>query len=233
METKEQTNATQYVLYCRVSTKRQGLGLEAQRQIAHTYATNHNAEIIAEYSEKESAKHSNNANRVELTKAIEVCKKNNCCLLIAKLDRLSRSVEFLFSLQNSGVQFVACDMPQFNTLTLAIFSGLAQYEREMISDRTKRALNVLKQKGVKLGANNGNSHKFNDADRAKAYQGNTDRANNNPNSKKAYYFAIAKRNEGATLQQIADYLNAEQYETASGRGIWKAMQVSRLLQRFA
>jgi len=72
-------------------------------------------------------------------------------LIIAKLDRLSRNVRFLFDLRESGVAFVALDMPDLNTLTLAVMAGAAQWEREQISARTRAALQAAKARGVRLG----------------------------------------------------------------------------------
>ena len=74
--------------------------------------------------------------------------------MIAKLDRLSRNVEFLFHIKNSGVDIHCVDLPQLNTLTLGIYATLAQHERELIGQRTKAALQAKKARGVKLGAPN-------------------------------------------------------------------------------
>ena len=83
-----------------------------------------------------------------------MCKKENATLIIAKLDRLSRKVSFLFNLRDSGINFIALDCPDFNTLSLGIFASLAQSERELISQRTKLALAEKKKKGFKLGRPN-------------------------------------------------------------------------------
>lgn len=69
-----------FVAYYRVSTKRQGLGLDAQRATARQYASARDAEIIAEYSEKESGKNENLQNRHELFAALDLCRKTGACL---------------------------------------------------------------------------------------------------------------------------------------------------------
>src|SRR5262245_21305912 len=102
-----------FVAYYRVSTARQGrsgLGLEAQKAAVLAFI-NDNAELVAEFTEVESAKH---ADREELKKAIAACKKHKAKLVIAKLDRLSRNLAFIATLMESGVEFVAVDMPEAN-----------------------------------------------------------------------------------------------------------------------
>lgn len=116
-----------YILYTRTSTNKQDLGIEAQQERAHQFAQSTGAEILEEFSEQESGKHND---RPELTKAILKCKKTGATLLISKLDRLSRSQAFLVNLKEGGINFRALDLPELNTLTLGIFSGLAQHERE-------------------------------------------------------------------------------------------------------
>ena len=90
-------------------------------------------------------------NRPELAKALQHCRNTGATLVIAKLDRLSRDLHFISSLQKAGAEFIACDMPSANKFTVHIFAALAEHEREMISQRIKAALAALKARGVKLG----------------------------------------------------------------------------------
>lgn len=136
-----------FVIYIRVSTQRQGqsgLGLEAQTKICNEFITQHNGKCIAMFKDIESGK---SRTRQGLWSAIDYCKTNNCPLVIAKLDRLARDVEFTFKVINSGVEIHFCDMPMVNTMILGVFASVAQYERELISTRTKMALDAKKARG--------------------------------------------------------------------------------------
>lgn len=140
----------QYVAYYRVSTQKQSIGLDAQR----TMVENHLKDIVpmAEFQEKESGKC--DKNRPELQKAMKLCKKEGATLIIATLSRLSRDLHFITSLSKAKIRFVCCDMPGANSLTINLMGALAQFEREQISDRTKRALAEVKKGGKKLGIHN-------------------------------------------------------------------------------
>ncbi|MES2846564.1 MAG: recombinase family protein [Pseudomonadota bacterium] len=143
------------VAYERVSTARQGtsgLGLEAQRRVIEDFAASRGAEVLARFTEVESGR---KADRPELLKALHLAKVTGATLVIAKLDRLSRNAAFLLALRDSGVRFVAVDMPEANDLTVGIMALVAQAEREAISRRTKEALAVAKARGMKLGNPNG------------------------------------------------------------------------------
>lgn len=122
-----------YVLYLRVSTDKQGksrLGLDAQQTMAAQYMDH----VIATYTEVESGKKDD---RPELDKALAHCKREGAAILIAKLDRLSRSVSFLFRLRDSGVEIEAADMPGMGTLEFGIRAVFAQHEREKLVDARK------------------------------------------------------------------------------------------------
>jgi DNA invertase Pin-like site-specific DNA recombinase len=211
----EMTNR-QFVLYLRVSTARQGasgLGLEAQRALVAPYERH----IIATYQDVESGKR---ADRPNLARALEHCKRENACLLIAKVDRLSRDVEFLFKIKNSGVDILAADAPHMGTLEWGIRAVFAQHEREEISRRTKAALAAAKARGVKLGSPNpaagGRARAKAGAARVRACEDG------------AWSAVKALHDNGASLRRIADYLNEDEAETARG-GRWHASTVRNLL----
>lgn len=122
----------------------EALGLDAQRQtLAQCTA---GGTLLNTYVEIKSGKGRAGENRPILEEAIAHAKSAGAILIVAKLDRLARDVEFIFALQNSGVKIQACDLPEFNTLTLAIFAAFAQYERERISERTAAALKVKRER---------------------------------------------------------------------------------------
>ena len=112
------------------------------------YLNGGNWSLVGEFTEIESGKRSD---RPELEKALAACKKQKAKLVIAKLDRLSRNLAFIATLMESGVQFVAADMPEANELTVHIMAAMAQYEGKQISKRTKDALAAAKKRGVRLG----------------------------------------------------------------------------------
>lgn len=140
-----------FVAYYRVSTQRQGttgLGLEAQRTAVQVHVLGVRGQILAEYQEIESGAHTA---RPKLNEAIQLAKERRATLVIAKLDRLARNVHFISQLLESGVEFVAADLPHANKLTIHIIAAVAEYEREMIGKRTRAALAAAKQRGVRLG----------------------------------------------------------------------------------
>ena len=143
---------TKAVAYYRVSTDKQGrsgLGMEAQRAAVEALCKARRWEIIAPpFQEVESGKRDD---RPELANAIERCRQTGATLVVAKLDRLSRNVAFLATLQDSGIKFIAADMPEANELTVHIMAAVAQAERKAISARTKEALAAAKARGMRLG----------------------------------------------------------------------------------
>jgi DNA invertase Pin-like site-specific DNA recombinase len=120
--------------------------------VIEDFAVSRGEEVLARFTEVESGR---KADRPELAKALHLAKVTGATLVIAKLDRLSRNAAFLLALRDSGVRFVAVDMPEANDLTVGIMALVAQAEREAMSRRTKEALAVAKARGVKLGNPNG------------------------------------------------------------------------------
>jgi DNA invertase Pin-like site-specific DNA recombinase len=221
---------TSYVVYLRVSTARQGqsgLSLEAQRQAVQQFVASRGGKVIApEYVEVESGKV--NA-RPQLEAAIKRCRMTGATLAVAKLDRLSRNAVFLLTLRDSGVQFVAVDMPEANTLTVGIMALMAQHEREAISARTKVALQAAKARGQQLGG-----HRPGSADISQfAAKGRAARVAIAEKRVELVADDLRRlRDAGLSLNAIADRLNQDGIRSAAG-GRWTATAVRRALVRLA
>ncbi len=217
-----------YVVYYRVSTQKQGnsgLGLDAQRTIVDTYLKDYKP--LAEFTDIESGTKKGN-NREGLKQAIIEAKKSKATLVIAKLDRLSRNVSFITTLMESGIEFIACDMPTANKFSIHIFAALAEQEAEMISIRTKQALQELKNKGVKLGK----PENLTATAIKKGLEKRQLNANENEDNSKAGAFIISLKKQGQSFGQIAEELNRLKYNTRRGSQ-FHPIQVKRLYERFA
>lgn len=216
-----------YIAYYRVSTQKQSLGLKAQQvNVSNFIKSNTDNILIAEYSEKESGKSNN---RIELNKALSECKQQGATLIIAKLDRLSRNISFVFELKQSGIDFLALDLPQFNTLTLAVFMGLAQQERELISTRTKAALKIKKEQGYKLGRPNAS---FTNEQINKASIKRKKIAENNENIKRAKLMIAALIKSTKNKSEIARQLNDNGFRTAKDK-LFDAKAIDRIIKRYS
>lgn len=208
-----------YVTYKRVSTKEQGrsgLGLEAQERDIRLFLSNFSVEpweVVGEFVEVQSGA---DDDRPELAQAIALAKKQKAILLVAKLDRLSRDVEFIAGLMKR-VDFKVAQMPSADTFQLHIYAALAEKERAFISQRTKAALAQSKKK---LGGLRDPTMKRNAIlkEQADARAGNLAR------------IVQPLRERGSSLREIATALNTAGLATPRG-GVWHAVQVKRLLER--
>ena len=138
-----------FVAYYRVSTKKQNKDMPAQKTAVKNYLRDRWPPVKS-FIERESGKSTHN--RPELQKALEYCYNKKATLIVAKLDRLSRDLEFIGWLQNTDIKFKCCDMPQATRETIGFMGVMARWEREQIAKRTKEALAEKKKKGVKLGS---------------------------------------------------------------------------------
>ncbi len=218
-----------FISYLRVSTARQGasgLGLEAQREAVSRFLNGGSWSLVQEVVEVESGKRND---RPAIAEALRLCRLHRATLVIAKLDRLARNVHFISSLMESGVDFVACDFPEANRLTVHILAAVAEHEAAMISARTKAALGAAKARGAALGGQRGSRARM----RGMAAKGTLASAT-------VRREAAAKRRDdllpvveqlkanGATsLRTIAEGLNRAGLTTARG-GRWTATQVLRI-----
>jgi DNA invertase Pin-like site-specific DNA recombinase len=211
---------TQFISYIRVSDVKQeksGLGLEAQRKAVYDYLVTHGGELIEEVVEIASGKRDN---RAQLKRALDLCRKHQAVLLLPKLDRLSRRVAFISNLMDSKIQFKVADMPDATNFMLHIYAAVAEEERRMIAERTKRALSAAKARGTVLGKN-GQALAAHNKEAASAY------------SEGLRPQITTIRQAGATtLAQITNALNSAKIPTFRGGDTrWHIPQTRKLLMR--
>jgi DNA invertase Pin-like site-specific DNA recombinase len=223
-------NFGKFVAYYRVSTDKQGhsgLGLEAQREQVARYLNGGKWDIVGEFTEIESGTRKKLKNRPSLLAALALCKKQKATLVVAKLDRLARDVQFIATLLNGKVKIVCADMPEANHLTLHIYSAMAQREAELISERTSSALQALKRRGKVLGS---------------PHPEVGSEAGVKIIKQQADQFAervapivndIIKKTGATTLRDIATILTARGVDTPRGNSNWNPSQVRNLLLRIS
>jgi DNA invertase Pin-like site-specific DNA recombinase len=220
-----------YVAYYRVSTAKQGrsgLGIEAQREAVCRYVDD-GRQVIAEFTEVESGKR---GDRPQLEKALGAARLHRCPLVVAKVDRLTRSVSFLSRLLEAGVDVRFADLPAVEGPTgrfmLQQMAAVAELEAGLISTRTKAALAAAKARGQVLGGNRGavlskEARAIGRAIQAKrAVQRATD----------LRPLILDLKQQGIlSLSGIARGLNARGIPTARSGQLWTATQVARVLER--
>lgn len=222
---------TKYVVYFRVSTKKQGesgLGLEAQRAyIDHFYKGKN---ILAEFTDIRSGK--TIKKRPELLKAIAICKKEQATLVVAKVDRLSRNTEHALHIYKLlGERLESCDIPNLDKFTLTLFMAIADRERELISIRTKMAVEARRIREGEWRVSGPNEKKAEAAQLGGLIA--KEMALDNENNQRAIAYIKLMRAAGNTYQTIADNLTAAKFKTASGGEdlIYYPAQVWRLYKR--
>lgn len=230
-----------YVCYFRVSTTRQGavgLGMDAQKRAASDFLRGGDRTVVAEFQEVESGKRTD---RPALDKAIDRCRMTGARLLIAKLDRLSRDAHFLLGLEKRGVDFVACDMPHANRLTVGIMALVAQEERLAISHRTKSALASINKRieadGMYIAKSGRSISRLGNPNPAKIMVGSAAgvaafQANADAFAARIAPTARALLASEGSLNRAAARLNQMHVTTARG-GVWTAKAVQRVLERDA
>jgi len=215
-----------FLSYLRVSTAQQGisgLGLEAQRASVEEFLNGGKWTLVKEVIEVESGKRND---RTALAAALRICRQQKATLIIAKLDRLARNVHFISGLMESGVEFVAVDMPEANRFVVHIMAAVAEQEAEAISKRTKAALAAAKARGTKLGGRRVTAVRFAEigagARRARSIKAAKTRSDVLPQVEEIQAAGAT------TLREIAAALNASGETTPRG-GQWSAVQVQRVL----
>jgi len=224
MNAASQKKTAKYVIYRRVSTAEQGrsgLGLEAQDRDIALYLANYSEEpfaVLGTFTDIQSGK---TATRPQLAAALDLARKEGAELLVAKLDRLSRDVEFIAALlKDKKLRFRVASMPHADKFQLHIYAALAEQERDFISKRTKAALASAKARGVKLGGMRDATMKRNDAAIEAA----------NAAAQRVAAIIRPLQASGKSLRQIADALNVAGVATSRG-GKWGGSQVMYTLNR--
>ena len=160
-----------------------------------------------------------------LAAALDLARKQKATLVVAKLDRLARDVQFISTLLNGKVPFVCADMPEADRTFLQMMAVFAEYEAKRIGDRTREALGALKRKGKKLGSP---TPEIGSAEGVKVIKA---RADAYADKVGPLVRDIIKRSGAMTLRDIAQVLSARGIETPRGNTDWHPSQVSNLLKR--
>ncbi len=202
-----------YIAYYRLSVLKKNqtqYGIEVQKKAVEKFVNGH--ELIAEYTEYETG--TSKRKRIEIFKAIEHCKVigSDVTLVIAKLDRLSRSVAFTSALMESGINFVAVDNPHASPMTIQILSVIAEFEAKAIATRVLAGLAIAKQKGVVLGT----PENLTDKSRENSIIKRRQQARENENNIRASTVIALLRKANMRYAGIANLLNADNFRTSKG-----------------
>ena len=217
-----------FVAYYRVSTDRQGhsgLGLSAQRELVRTYLNGGKWDVIGEFTEIESGTRKRLLERPMLAAALELARKQKATLVVAKLDRLARDVQFISTLLNGKVPFICADMPEADRTFLQMMAVFAEYEAKRIGERTKEALAALKKQGKILGSP---TPEIGSAEGVKVLKARADAFAERVGP---LVREIIKKSGATTLRDIGAALAARGVQTPRGGDAWYPSQVKNLIER--
>lgn len=211
----------EYISYLRVSTKKQGdsgLGLDAQRDQIERYVSSKGGVIIKEFVEIKSG---TSRKRKLLKEAVVLSNERKAILIVAKLDRLARDAEYSHYILNNAHEIVAVDIPQMNKMIFGIFSLMAEYERDLISKRTKDAIEAKRRTGWVP-----NHVRFNVGSTG---SGALERWEDKCLPSYSLVSTLESlQQQGLSLRAIASRLNDNNERTTTGSP-WSAMAVKRIL----
>lgn len=217
------------IAYYRVSTTKQGstgLGIDAQRRAVANFLGRDTGRVIEEFVEVESGRHNH---RPQLDRALRAARLHRVPLVVAKVDRLTRSVSFLSKLLEAGVDVRFADLPQIEGPTgrfmLQQLAAVAELEAGLISQRTKAALAVAKGRGVTLGGYRGTSPS--DQAREAGRLARQQRSKQRADDLAPLLTTLLQDNLGSNAA-VARSLNQRGIPTCTGRGQWASGQVKRV-----
>jgi len=225
---------SKFVAYYRVSDVKQGesgLGLEAQRASVQRYVAGvKEGVILGEYTEVETGK--KHGKRPQLAAAIKEAKRTGATLCIAKLDRLARNVHFISGLMENAADFVACDLPFANRLTIHIMAAMAEHEGEMISQRTREGLAAvqrqLAEQGFRISRRSGQRfEKLGNPNWRAALELAWTKRKKPPKADEVLRLLTDYQRQGLSLRAIAHQLNELGIRTPTG-ATWYASSVRRI-----
>ena len=214
-------NPSKFVLYLRISTAKSGgvdsNGIAAQdRDLNIFLSSQHQPQVIGRFVEVMSGA---NNERPQLKQALDLCRSTGSHLVVQKVDRLSRDVEFVARLlKDKKVQLRVANIPNADKFQIHLFAALGEQEREFISNRTKAAMAAAKARGAKFG--NPRIHEINQTRKRKAHQ----------LSARISPLIRTLRNEGMSYQRIAVTLNKMGERRPKGN-VYHPTQVKRIFDR--
>ena len=144
-----------FVIYRRVSGGlnqiKSGYGLDVQSTEIDSFLNGlTDYKIIDDFTEIASGK--DHKNRPVLQKAIDTAIKTNSTILISRICRLSRDLEYWAGfMKNTKVKFKIATQPNADNFMIAIYAAMVMKDRQEIARRTKSALREARKRGVKLG----------------------------------------------------------------------------------
>ena len=197
----------------------------AQQDAVQRYISTYPGTLLTELTEVESGRKSG---RQKLKEALWLCRVYGAKLVIARLDRLARSVALIASLVERGVDFVAVDMPLANRFTIHILAAVAEYEAQLISERGKAALAAAKARGRKFGNPDPRTHRFSAAARKAGVRATREKAK----ARALDYLPLfcELRDRGESIHGIALELTAMGVEAPRRRMIWRDRMVAKVFE---
>ena len=217
------------IIYLRVSTAKQGksgLGLEDQKNKCLSFCKDRGMEVLGIYTDTDVSGKIAPDERPALSQALQRAKEENAQIVVKSLCRISREVYHVSGLMRHQVDFVVCDHPNAPSFLLHVLAAMGQFEREQISKRTKDALAVARDRGVKLGASNPKVREGVVAQSQRTvakYRAIITECLHNPE--------LTYRGK-PSMNKIARWLTDRGIETPRGKKVWGHKQVSQIIAKF-